>query len=53
MSILISHFWTVTALTFSKNGLQLLKEKTTKMIAKYGRTEAQSLPLGIEKNDNI
>ena len=44
MSLSISHFWTVTVLTFLKNGLDLLKEKALKMIPKYGRTEAQSWP---------
>ena len=44
MSLSISHFWTATVLTFSKNGLELLKEKTLKMIPKHGRTEAESWP---------
>ena len=44
MSLLISRFWTVTVLTFLKNGLELLKEKALKIIRKYGRTEAQSSP---------
>ena len=53
MSLLISHFWTATALTFLKNGLELLKERALKIIPKYERTEAQSLPWGSGKNSNI
>ena len=33
MSLLISHFWTATVLTFLKNGLELLKEKALKTIS--------------------
>ena len=44
MSLSIFHFWTVTVLTFLKNGLELFKEKALKMIPKYGRTQAQSWP---------
>ena len=40
-------------LIFLKNNLHLLKEKAVKMIHKYGRSEAQSWPLGNVKNDNI
>ena len=42
MSLLISHFWTATALTLLKNGSELLKEKALTIIPKYGRTEGQS-----------
>ena len=49
MSLLISHFWTATVLTFLKNGLELLKEKALKIIPKDGRTEAQSSPWGSGK----
>ena len=42
MSLLISHFWAATVLTFFKDGLELLKEIKIKIILKYGRTEAQS-----------
>ena len=44
MYLLIFHFWTATFLTFLKKGLELIKEKTLKIIHKYGRTEAQSWP---------
>ena len=36
MSLLIFHVWTATVLTFFKNGLELFKEKSLKMIPKYG-----------------
>ena len=32
-------FWTVTVLTFLKNGLELFKGKALKMIPKYGELE--------------
>ena len=44
MPLLMFHFWTATYLTFSKNSLELFKEKALKMIPKYGRTESQSWP---------
>ena len=52
MSLLIFRFWTPTVLTFLKNGLNLLKDKTLEIIHKYGRTEAQSWPQGSGKNNN-
>ena len=42
-------FWTVTVLTFLKNGLELFKGKALKMIPKYGRT---GTPQGSGKNNN-
>ena len=41
MSSLIFCFWRTTVLTFFKNGLKLLKDKTLEIIPKYGRTEAK------------
>ena len=52
MSLLIFHFWSGTVLTFLKNGLELLKEKSLKVIPKYGRAEAQSWPYRSQKNNN-
>ena len=51
MSLLIFHFWTVTVLPSLKNGLKLLKDKVLEIVPKYGRTEAQSWPLGSGKNN--
>ena len=51
MPLLIFQFWTATVLTFLKNSSELFKEKTLKMIPKYGRTEAQSWPYGSGKNN--
>ena len=45
MSLLIFHFWTV--LTFSKNGLKLLKDKAMEIIPKYGRTEKHKVGLRV------
>ena len=47
--------WTVTVITSSKKkqGKKLVKEKTLKMITKYGGTEAQSWHYGSENNNNI
>ena len=44
MSLTIFRFWTATVLTFSKNGLKLLKDKALE-IPSYGRTDAQIWPL--------
>ena len=41
MPSLIICFWRATVLTFSKNGLKLLKDKALEKIPKYGRTEAK------------
>ena len=51
MSLLIFQFWTVTVLPSLKNGLKLLKDKVLEIVPKYGRTEAQSWPLGSGKNN--
>ena len=42
MSLLISHFWTATVLTFFKKGLELFNKMALKMIPNDGRTETQS-----------
>ena len=46
MLLLIFRFWTVTVLTFLRNGLKLLKDKAMKIIPNYERTGAQSWPKG-------
>ena len=51
MSLLIFHVWTATVLTFFKNGLELFKEKSLKMIPKYGRIETQSWSKGSGKKN--
>ena len=45
-ALLMFHFWAATVLTFSKNNLELLKEKALKMIPKHERTKAQ-ISLGV------
>ena len=50
MSSLIFCFWRATVLTFLKNTLKLLEDKTLEIIPKYGKTEVK---LGLRVAERI